>query len=178
MKYRFTHRLFAAAIAIAVVTSAAVLVGVASGGTRSAARIQSTSNGGALVGLAKTGLGKVLVDQHGRTLYLFLKDRNGRSTCMGSCAHYWPPLLSSVKPRAHSGARASLLGLVRRPDGRRQVTYAGHPLYTFLLDTRPGQTNGEGSTNFGARWYVIAANGKAIRSAPTTGGNPPGYGPR
>jgi predicted lipoprotein with Yx(FWY)xxD motif len=176
MKYRFTHRQLA--IAIVVVASAAVLVAGASGGTRSPSPMQSNGKGGTFVALAATGLGKVLVDPHGRTLYLFLKDRNGRSMCVGSCAQYWPPLLSSGKPRAHGGVRASLLGVVRRPDGRRQVTYASHPLYTFALDMKPGQTNGEGLTDFGAPWYVVATSGKAIRSAPTTGGTPPGYGPR
>jgi Secreted repeat of unknown function len=72
-------------------------------------------------------------------------------------------LLSTGKLRASAGVRAPLLGVITRNDGRHRVTYAGHPLYTFVPDTQPGQTNGEGSTNFGAARYVVGANGRAIK---------------
>jgi len=78
------------------------------------------------------------------------------------CAAYWPPLLTNGKSIAIKGAKPSLLGSIRRADGSRQVSYAGHPLYFFSGDTRPGQTNGEGLQDFGAGWYVLTPSGKKI----------------
>lgn len=132
---------------------------------------------GALVTLGKTGLGKVLVDARGRTLYLFEKDRRGRSACYGACATYWPPVYSPAKPRAGKGVRASLLGVTKRSDGKRQVTYAGHPLYRYVGDTKAGQTTGEGLTDFGAAWDVVAASGQAVEpTGSDSGGTDGGYG--
>ena len=109
-----------------------------------------------------TRLGQIIVDGRGLSLYLFEKDARGRSACSGACAVYWPPLLTSGKAVAIKGAKASLLGTVRRADGSRQVSYAGHPLYFFAGDSRRGQTGGEGLQDFGAGWYALAASGKKI----------------
>ena len=137
------------------------------------------ASNGALVALGRTALGSVLVDARGRTLYLFDKDTHGRSACYGACAAYWPPLLSSAKPRREKGVRASLLGLTTRTDGKRQVTYAGHPLYRFIGDKVAGQTTGEGLTDFGAPWDAVAASGRAVESTkPDSGGASSGYGGR
>ena len=114
------------------------------------------------VSTARTGLGRIIVDGQGRTLYLFEKDMRGRSACSGSCAVYWPPLLTRGKPLASSGAKQSLLGTIRRPNGSHQVTYAGHPLYRFVEDTKRGQTRGEGSQLFGAGWDAVSPTGKKI----------------
>ena len=165
-----TITLFMAAAAVT-----AVLVAAALGGTGSASA-SGTSNG-ALVQLRTTTLGGVLVDARGRTLYLFDKDKRGRSACYGACAAYWPPLLSSAKPRPGRGVRASLLGVTKRADGKRQVTYAGHPLYLFVYDTKAGQTTGEGRTDYGATWEAVAANGRGIEpTASGSGGSSGGYG--
>ena len=147
----------------AALLSGVVLVAAAFGGTSSAARAGAPK--GTLVALGKTALGKVLVDAHGRTLYLFEKDKRGVSACYGACATYWPPLLSPAKARPGSGVRASLLGVTRRANGRRQVTHAGHPLYTYAGDTKAGQTAGEGLKNFGASWDVVSASGRAVEPA-------------
>ena len=80
----------------------------------------------------------------GRTLYLFEKDKRGHSACSGTCTTYWPPLITHGKPIAGRGAKSSLLGTIRRANGSRQVTYAGHALYRYVRDTKAGQTNGEG----------------------------------
>ena len=158
--------LFIAAAAL----SGAALVAGAFGDTGAAASLRTQN--GALVGLRQTGLGKVLVDARGRTLYAFEKDTRGRSACSAACAAYWPPLISSAKPRAGRGVRASLLGVSKRTDGKRQVTYAGHPLYTFVGDTKAGQTNGEGLNNFGATWDAVAASGRTVeRAASNSGGS-------
>ena len=136
-----------------------------------AATAQAKPATGPVVSLAKTGIGTVLVDQRGRTLYLFEKDRNGISACNTSCLRYWPPLTSRAIPRAGKGVQQSLLRLGRTHNGVRQVTYAGHPLYAFVGDRRPGQTAGEGLDEFGGGWYVLSANGQKIEH--TTSG---GYG--
>jgi predicted lipoprotein with Yx(FWY)xxD motif len=155
--------LFIAAAAL----SGATLVSAALGDASSASSPRASK--GALVALGKTTLGKVLVDARGRTLYLFEKDTRGRSACYGACATYWPPLYSAAKPRAARGVRASSLGLTKRTDGKRQVTYAGHPLYTFILDKRAGQTTGQGLTDFGGTWAVVAASGRAVEPTASSG---------
>jgi predicted lipoprotein with Yx(FWY)xxD motif len=101
---------------------------------------------GAVVSTAKTSLGRILVNSNGRTLYLFEKDRNGRSACSGQCAVFWPPLITNGKPVARNGARASLIGTIKRADGRLLVAYNHHPLYMFAQDTKAGQPTGEGWT--------------------------------
>ena len=144
---------------IAIVVAAVALAGL---GTASAASDSASSS--AAVSTAKTGLGKVIVNGRGHTLYLFEKDKRGRSACSGACAGYWPPLIAHGKPIASGGAKQSLLGTIKRSNGARQVTYAGHPLYTYVLDTKRGQTLGEGSTLFGAGWDALAPSGKKIES--------------
>ncbi len=109
-----------------------------------------------------TKLGTFLVDHSGRTLYLFEADKTSKSTCSGPCAKAWPPVRTSGKPTAASGAKASLIGTTKRSDGTAQVTYDGHPLYLFVKDTKAGTTKGEGSKAFGADWYVVQPNGKKI----------------
>ena len=161
MRHKITLSIAAAAL------SAAALGATALGDTGAASSQQASK--GARVALGNTSLGKVLVDARGRTLYLFAKDKRRRSACYGACATYWPPLVSSAKPRAARGVRASLLALTKRTDGKRQVTYAGHPLYTFSLDTRAGQTSGQGLTDFGGSWNAVAASGRPVRSEASPG---------
>ena len=124
------------------------------------------------VSTSSTSLGRTLVNSRGRTLYLFEKDRNGKSACTGECATNWPPLITTGKPRTGAGARASLIGTTKRADGRMQVTYNHHPLYTFVQDTKSGQTNGENLDAFGAKWYAVSPAGAAVQkaTAPASGG--------
>ena len=144
------HLAVAVALAVALASLAAATAG-ANAGAR-----------GAPVGSTRTGLGRVAVDSHGRTLYLFEKDKRGHSACSGLCATYWPPLLTHGKPVAMSGVKRSLHGTIRRSDGRRQVTLAGHPLYRFSGDSKRGQTNGEGLDDFGGGWDALTPSGKKI----------------
>jgi predicted lipoprotein with Yx(FWY)xxD motif len=124
--------------------------------------------GSATVNVANSGLGSILVDAQGRTLYLWQADTGPKSTCSGACAAAWPPLLTTGTPTAASGVKASLLGTTKRSDGAEQVTYNQHPLYFFTGDTASGQTHGQGSTGFGAPWYVLTPSGSQITgSAPT-----------
>jgi predicted lipoprotein with Yx(FWY)xxD motif len=117
----------------------------------------------ASIQLKKVGnLGKILTNGHGQTLYLFEKDKHGKSACYGPCAKFWPPVLTTGKPKAGSGVKAALLGTTKRRDGKSQVTYNGHPLYAFLEDKKSGQAKGEGTKFFGAEWYVMNAAGKKV----------------
>ena len=158
MNQMLSLRRFAFGVALGAIAATAVLVVAAYGGVASATRAPK----GALVGLRKTKLGPVLVDARGRTLYLFEKDRKGTSACKTACVKYWPPLVSRATPRAGKGVHKSMLGLTRRQDGRRQVTYAGHPLYSFVGDKRAGDTTGQGLTAFGANWYAVGPDGSKI----------------
>jgi predicted lipoprotein with Yx(FWY)xxD motif len=140
---------FAASVTVAVIAAAFARAGV-------------TNVGGATVMIAKTSLGRILVDSKGRTLYDFPPDKGGMSSCYGACAALWPPLTTATTPHAGAGIRAALLGTTKRSDGKLQVTYNGHPLYFFVTDTRPGQTAGQGVNQFGAPWWVLSPAGKEI----------------
>jgi len=120
------------------------------------------TTGGAKVDLAKSRLGRILVDSKGITLYDFPPDKGTTSVCYGACAALWPPLITKGKPIAGPGVRASLLGTTKRKDGKLEVTYNGHPLYYFVSDRKPGQTTGQGVEQFGGPWWVITAAGKEI----------------
>jgi predicted lipoprotein with Yx(FWY)xxD motif len=108
------------------------------------------------------GVGQILVDEEGLTLYYFQKDQkgSGKSKCEGACAEAWPPLLTEGEPEAMKGVKAAMLGTIQRKNGTTQVTYAGWPLYTFVEDKKPGEDNGTDSKAFGASWYPLHSNGK------------------
>jgi len=122
----------------------------------------STKSGGATVAVAKTRIGRILVDSKGITLYDFVTDKGGVSGCYGACAALWPPLITKGKPHAGPGVRASLLGTTKRKDGKLEVTYNHHPLYYFVTDRKPGQTTGQGVNQFGGPWWVLSPAGKEI----------------
>src|SRR4029079_7631266 len=130
--------------AFPIIFAVAALVSLAG---LSGAPAATDSQTGTRVSTASSSLGKIIVDGRGRTLYLFEKDKRGHSACSGTCAVYWPPLLAPGKTVA-SGVKPSLLGTIRRANGARQVTIAGHPVYLFSGDSKRGQTNGEGLTDF------------------------------
>jgi predicted lipoprotein with Yx(FWY)xxD motif len=125
-----------------------------SGGTPSAVRPRAVA-----LRVADSKLGRILVDQNGRTLYLFLQDRHGRTTCFDSCARVWPPMIASGKPQLGPGVSARKVSSTPRPADRSQVVYNGHPLYTNEADTRPGETAGEG---FFGTWFVVSPAGRLI----------------
>jgi predicted lipoprotein with Yx(FWY)xxD motif len=116
----------------------------------------------AVVKVDKTKLGKVVANAQSHTLYMFRKDHSHKSSCYGSCAKFWPPLLTTGSPKAGAGAKAALLGTTKRTDGKLQVTYKGYPVYTFLEDKKPGDTKGEGLKQFGANWYALTPTGVVI----------------
>lgn len=112
------------------------------------------------------GLGQILVDSAGHTLYDFHKDKGTTSSCFGACAEAWPPLLTEGEPHASNGAQEGLIGTTTRKDGSEQVTYDGRPLYTFTGDKEPGEANGNDIEAFGAEWYALTPSG----SEPEDGG--------
>ena len=130
--------------------------GVAAPGTTGPAQHTTT------VATAKTGLGRMLVDSRGRSLYLFEGDKASMSNCDTSCASVWPPLTTTGAPKPGGGALAGQLGTLHRSDGTRQVTYHGHPLYLYVGDTQRGSVRGEGLDQFGAEWYAVAPSGNKI----------------
>jgi predicted lipoprotein with Yx(FWY)xxD motif len=111
-----------------------------------------------------SSFGRILFDGRGYALYGFTRDPRRKSACTGSCAKAWPPYL--VTSRAHaqagSGVRSRLIGTTTRADGRLQVTYAGHPLYYYVGDRKPGDVNGQGLNQFGAEWYALSPAGRKI----------------
>jgi len=164
--------------AAAVLMSALVLAACGSGsGDSGVAAPKTTTGAPATIGPAKTSLGTILVDSQARTVYLFKGDVGTRSACSGACAQAWPPLLAHGRPRIGSGAKASLIGTVRRSDGTVQVTYNGHPLYRFAQDHKPGDVAGQGLTAFGAQWFTLSAAGNQLTSSPPRpgGSGPAGY---
>jgi predicted lipoprotein with Yx(FWY)xxD motif len=117
--------------------------------------------GAAVVSVANNPkLGKIIVTSKGLTLYDFHKDKGTKSSCFGACAKVWPPLTTSGAPKADGGAQASKLGTTKRSDGTMQVTYAGHPLYTYVSDKKPGDVTGNDFSSFGAEWYALTPAGE------------------
>ena len=178
MRHRFSDALKLLGIALGAFGATAIIATVAAAGTvsRSGGHIAAT-----VVSLKKTGLGPILVDSRGRTLYLFEKDKAGLSMCNTACLAYWPAVTGHGTPHAGTGVHQSLLRLSRARNGVGQVTYAGHPLYTFVGDKSAGQTTGEGLTNFGGGWYAIAASGQKVEQSASAsvgggGSSTAGYG--
>jgi predicted lipoprotein with Yx(FWY)xxD motif len=120
------------------------------------------SVGRAVVRIAETPLGLILVDNRGITLYDFVADKGTTSVCYDACAALWPPLITNGAPIAGPGVKASLLGTTRRSDGKLEATYGGHPLYYFVTDRHSGQTTGQGVNQFGGPWWVLSPSGKEI----------------
>ena len=114
------------------------------------------------------GLGTILVNNKGFTLYMFKPDKQKRVTCKGACAAIWPPLKikAGQKPTAGGLARQRLLGTVKNPSGGLVATYNKWPLYTYVTDTKPGQATGQALNNSGGLWYVLSPRGQVITKKP------------
>lgn len=119
----------------------------------------------ATVALHGTSLGKILVDASGFTLYAFTRDSHAKNSCLkvSGCAAVWPALTVGSSPTAGPGVRASLLSSIRLPAGTRQVTYAGHPLYTYSESTERAETSYVGVSRFGGKWVALNATGAFVR---------------
>jgi predicted lipoprotein with Yx(FWY)xxD motif len=163
----------------------AVLAAVAAGcggGSATAASSEppkTASGQAATLGISKTGIGQILVNSQGHTLYLFKADQGTKSACTGACARAWPPLLVKGTPALGKGINASLVHTATRPEGTTQLTYNGHPLYVFAQDQKAGETNGQGVSAFGASWFALSSAGNQVSAKPssssTGGGGGLGY---
>jgi predicted lipoprotein with Yx(FWY)xxD motif len=147
----------------AAVTACVVAVAACGGGSGGSAKSPPAQKAatGVTVKVSTTKLGRILTDANGRTLYLFEKDKGAESSCNGACASIWPPLTAATRV-AGPGVAAAKLGSTTRADGKTEATYAGHPLYTYVGDSKPGDTRGQGLDQFGAEWYVLAPSGHKI----------------
>jgi predicted lipoprotein with Yx(FWY)xxD motif len=123
---------------------------------RSAPSTTAAATGAATVKTAETGIGTVLVDAEGKTLYLYANDQGTTSAVPSAVLAAWPPLVASGTPVAGDGVDGSKLETVQQPDGQTYVVYNGHPLYTFTGDASAGQTNGH---KLGNVWYALTPAG-------------------
>jgi predicted lipoprotein with Yx(FWY)xxD motif len=143
----------------ASVTLAALAIAACGGGSDAPRPPKTASGRPTTIGLEPAGgLGKVLVDSRGRTVYLFRKDSRGKS----SCAAAWPPVRAQGMPVPGPGLSAAKLTTTARSDGAPQVLYNGHPLYRDTGDAKPGDTNGQRVTAFGAAWFAVSGAGQVV----------------
>jgi predicted lipoprotein with Yx(FWY)xxD motif len=167
--------------ALAAAAAAGVLAGCASGGGSASNGAGGTQPGGAGITISSrqvSGVGPVLTDQSGKTLYSPEQEADGTIKCTGGCLSFWFPVTVANEGTLHAGSTlAGKLSSIQRPDGTRQVTYNGEPLYTFKLDSGPGQAHGNDFTDsFGGQsfvWHAATASGTAPAPAPS--GNPASY---
>jgi predicted lipoprotein with Yx(FWY)xxD motif len=117
------------------------------------------------IGLEKTKVGSILVDSRGYTVYGFTKDSRNHDACVGirACLTLWPAITTTGKVAAGPGLKASLLGTIKFKGAKRQLTYAGHPLYGYTEDTHPGQTSNINILQFQGRWPAVNAAGGLIK---------------
>lgn len=141
-------------VVVATVLAAAFITGLA-GARTTRAKLQ----------LRKTSVGKILVNARGFTVYAFTKDGRNKDNCakITSCVGAWPVVATSGGAIAGPGVRASLIGTITLKGGVKQVTYAGHPLYTYVGDSSPGQTYYVNISQFGGRWPAINAAGREVK---------------
>jgi predicted lipoprotein with Yx(FWY)xxD motif len=154
-------RCHAVRLAAAIVASGVVVAGCGGAAAGGAPRYEVRAR-------AIPGLGKVITDGQGFTLYMYVPDHRGASQCYESCAVQWPPLVlppGVTRPSAGPGIRDGLLGTVRRRDGALQETYNGWPLYLWQGDTVPGQATGQGEDM--GLWYTVAVTGAVDKATPS-----------
>ena len=155
-------------LASALLAAACSSAATASPGSAPAAGSSGSSSATGTVITTQAGsAGTFLTTGSGRTVYLWAKDGMNMSACSGACAAAWPPVPATGVLTAAGGVQMSDLGTITRAGGIKQVTYDGHPLYYFVGDSAAGQTNGQGSDNFGAKWWLVAPSGAKITSSDT-----------
>jgi predicted lipoprotein with Yx(FWY)xxD motif len=162
---------------LAVAAAAAVLAACGSSGTSSGSGGTSTGSpvattGGSSPKTATIGGVTVLTSSKGFTLYSFAPDTSTKSNCNGTCAQNWPPVTGPVTAAGVTGT----FGTIKRSDGSVQATFDGHPLYTFVGDTAPGQNKGNGLNAAGGLWHEITTSGTAPAGSSTSGSGGGGNG--
>lgn len=158
----------AVAVLAAACSSGTSSTGAAAPASSAAAAPSSAASGASGAAMIKTASSSgttFLTDGSGRAVYLWAKDTGTASTCTGACAGAWPPVTTTGAPTASGSAQASDLGTITRSDGTKQVTYDGHPLYYFAGDSGPGMSSGQGSDQFGAKWWLVAPTGSDVTTS-------------
>jgi predicted lipoprotein with Yx(FWY)xxD motif len=172
------RRLKIAAMSLAVGAFTLTVAACGGGGSgQSAGSMPQPSASGQPVSAQTSGLGTILVNSQGRTLYQFGNDTKNKSACTGACTTNWPYAPAPDKLPTSLPGVTGTLSTTTRDDGHRQLTVAGHPLYTFVGDSAPGQTNGQGINLNGGVWTVVSPAGAPLTNASPAGGaaQNPGY---
>jgi len=184
------HRLVGGSLLLGVVITAAACGASATtaAGSGSSPAAASTGSAGAAATSTVTlsarsvpGVGTVLVNGQGQTLYLLTSEKGGKVTCTASngCTKFWPEITlpkGTTAAKAGSGVEPSLLGSVKDASGNVEVTYHGWPVYTYVGDSGPGVAHGQGLTSFGGTWYVLNASGDAVTGHPQPASSPSSSG--
>ena len=141
-----------------LIASAAALPATPAAGAAHAARATKLET-------QRTSLGPILANGRGLTVYMFTHDQVNHDTCVAisGCTGIWPLVTSSGTPALGPGVKRSLVGAIKLPGGQRQLTYAGHPLYTYLGDSGPGDTSYVGQSQFGGHWYALSPAGRIVK---------------
>jgi predicted lipoprotein with Yx(FWY)xxD motif len=149
------------ASALAATAALAVLLVPSGAGAASAAHAASAQK----IQLRHTSFGTVIVDASGFTLYRFSKDTGKQNTCLktSECSTTWPALETSGQPTVGPGLKSSLVSTIALPGGKRQVTYAGHPLYRYAAATERGEAGYAGVKQFGGTWFALSASGGNVK---------------
>ena len=142
---------------------ALVVAAAAAGGFSSAFGANQATQARATITVRSSSYGRILFDGRGRALYAFTRDTLRKSNCSGACARAWPPYLVTGRVRAGAGVSASLIGTIRRADGKRQVTVAGRPVYFYVGDRKPGQVFCQNVREYGGLWLVVRPTGRLVR---------------
>ncbi len=144
--------------------------GYSASSTTSKTNTPTTVKSADFLQLKSSSFGNIIVSQSKMTLYMLTADTATKSACTGSCLNIWPPVTSPAVVNVGSGLNKKLVGQITLANGLNQITYNGHPLYTFSGDGQPGQYNGEGlsfpagSSSPKGHWYVIDAAGNPVTS--------------
>ena len=156
-----------AVLAAACASGSSSSTGAAAAPASSAAAAPSSAASGsaAVIATASSSGNTFLTDGSGRAVYLWAKDTGDASMCSGACAGAWPPVTTTGAPTASGSAAASDLGTITRSDGTKQVTYDGHPLYYYAGDSGAGMASGQGSDNFGAKWWLVSPAGSDVTAS-------------
>src|SRR5580700_9784968 len=162
---------FGVALLVAACSTGSSSTGAAGGsspaGASSSSAAASGGSGSTVITTVSSSAGTFLATSSGHAVYLWSKDGNSMSACTGACAGAWPPVTTTGQVTASGGAKSSDLGTITRPDGTKQVTYDGHPLYFFAGDSGPGMASGQGNDGYGAKWWLVSPSGSDVTSAVT-----------
>lgn len=157
-------QLAAAAASTTAALAALALVFSVVGSAAASAPASSAAARGARILLRSTSVGKILTTGNGFTAYMFTRDGHNKDRCAGisGCMQTWPLVSTHGRPQAGPGVKHSLLGTIK-VGGKTQVTYAGHPLYSYVGDSSPGSTGYVNASAFGGHWPAVSARGKMVR---------------